>query len=181
VDHPSVIDDYFQKEVSLGRLSGPYPPSSCPGVHINWFGVIPKNHRQNSWRLIIDLSHLSGRSVNNGISSELCTLTYVTIDDAILSILQSGRNTILAKVDIKSAFRLLSVHTADRHLLEMRWRGNVYIDHCIPFGLRLAPKLFNILADLLAECGCLLPHPLFGWLFDNGSTRIYMVPAKYEV
>jgi len=32
----------------------------------------------------------------------------------------------------------------------MKWRGNVYIDHCIPFGLSSAPKLFNILADLLA-------------------------------
>ena len=44
VVHPSVIDEYLQKEVSLGRLSGHYPPSSCPGIHINRFGVIPKNH-----------------------------------------------------------------------------------------------------------------------------------------
>jgi len=27
----------------------------------------------------------------------------------------------------------------------------IYINHCIPFGLRSAPKLFNILADLLAR------------------------------
>ena len=161
-----MIDDYFQKEVSLGRLSGPYPPSSCPGVHINRFGVILKNHWQDSWHLITDLSHPSGRSENDGISSELCTLTYVTNDDAIPSILQSGWNTMLAKVDIKSAFRLLPVHQADWHLLGMRRRGNVYIDHCIPFGLRSAPKLFNILVDFFSmdygECGCLLPHPLFG-------------------
>jgi len=32
----------------------------------------------------------------------------------------------------------------------MKWREHIYIDHCIPFGLRSAPKLFNILADLLA-------------------------------
>ena len=32
----------------------------------------------------------------------------------------------------------------------MSWRDQIYIDHCIPFGLRSAPKLFNILADLLA-------------------------------
>ena len=55
----------------------------------------------------------------------------------------------LAKIDIKSAFRLQPVHSAYRHLSGMKWRGNVYIDQCIPFGLRLAPKLFNILADLL--------------------------------
>ena len=105
-----MIDDYLHKEVSLGRLSGPYPPYSCPSVQINRFGVIPKNHQQDSWRLITDLSHPSGMSVNDGISSELCTLNYVTIDDAILSILQSGRCTILAKIDVKSAFRLLPMH-----------------------------------------------------------------------
>ena len=56
----------------------------------------------------------------------------------------------MAKINIKSAFRLLPVHPADRHLLGMNWKNNIYIDHCIPFGLRSAPKLFNILADLLS-------------------------------
>ena len=32
----------------------------------------------------------------------------------------------------------------------MNWKNDIYIDHCIPFGLWSAPKLFNILADLLS-------------------------------
>ena len=55
----------------------------------------------------------------------------------------------MAKIDIKNAFRLLLVHPADRHLLMMRWNNSVYTDLCIPFGLHLAPKLFNVAADLL--------------------------------
>ena len=55
----------------------------------------------------------------------------------------------MAKIDIKSAFRLLPVHPADRHLLMMNWNNSLYIDLCIPFGLRSAPKLFNVAADLL--------------------------------
>ena len=31
----------------------------------------------------------------------------------------------------------------------MRWNHQIYIDTCLPFGIRSAPKLFNILADLL--------------------------------
>ena len=31
----------------------------------------------------------------------------------------------------------------------MKWNGEVYLDSCLPFGLRSAPRLFNILADLL--------------------------------
>ena len=35
-------------------------------------------------------------------------------------------------------------------MLGMRWNDGVYIDTCLPFGLCSAPKLFNLLADMLA-------------------------------
>lgn len=57
--------------------------------------------------------------------------------------------TLLAKIDIKNAFQLLPVHPTDRHLLAMEWENAIYLDTCLPFGLRSAPKLFNILAELL--------------------------------
>ena len=71
------------------------------------------------------------------------------MDDAINAIMRFGPHTLLAKVDIKSAFRLLPIHPADRNLLAMKWDNKIYIDGCLPFGLCSAPKLFNILADLL--------------------------------
>ena len=40
------------------------------------------------------------------------------------------------------------MHSSDRHLLGVSWKNHIYIDHCIPLGLRSAPKLFNILVDL---------------------------------
>ena len=67
----------------------------------------------------------------------------------INQILSLGKGTMMAKLDIKSAFRLLPVHPADRHLLLMNWSNSVYVDMCIPFGLHSAPKLFNVAADLL--------------------------------
>jgi len=56
----------------------------------------------------------------------------------------------LAKNDIQRLFRLIPVHPMDWHLLAMSWTDGVYVDTCLPFGLRLAPQLFNTLADLLA-------------------------------
>ena len=44
----------------------------------------------------------------------------------------------------------MPVHPADCHLLAMEWKAGVFIDACLPFGLMSSPKLFNILADLLA-------------------------------
>ena len=85
----------------------------------------------------------------SGVKSMCTEVSYITVDDAVQEILRTGPGTVLAKVDIKNAFRLLPVHPADGCLLDMKWRNMVYIDTCLPFGLRSSPRLFNILADLL--------------------------------
>ena len=109
-----------------------------PSAHISRFGVIPKSHQPNKWRLIIDLSHPQGKSVNDGVQKDLCSMAYISVDDAIRKIITLGKGTLLAKMDIKSAFHLIPVHPADRHLLAMEWQGSLYIDTCLPFGLRSA-------------------------------------------
>ena len=150
LQHPQVVEGYLSEEIAQHRVAGPFHMSAVSKVHISRFGVIPKNHKPDKWRLIVDLSHPAGHSVNDGIPTHLCRLTYITVDTAIEHILTSGAGTWLAKIDIRNAFRLLPVHPADRHMLGMRWNNQVYIDTCLPFGLRSAPKLFNILADLLS-------------------------------
>ena len=71
------------------------------------------------------------------------------MDVAVRQILSLGRGCLLAKMHIQSALHLLPVHLADRHLLLMKWNGKIYVDTCLPFGLRAVPELLNILADLL--------------------------------
>jgi len=117
---------------------------------VSRFGAIPKNHQPNKWRLFVDLSHPTDGSINNGIPKDLCSIKYITVDSAINHNNQMGQGTMLAKIDIKSAFRLLPVHPADRHLLSMKWNKQIFIDTCLPFGLKSAPKLFNVLANLLS-------------------------------
>ena len=60
-----------------------------------------------------------------------------------------GRGTMLAKIDIESAYRLLPVHPQDRILQAILWEGQLYIDTVLPFGLRSAAKIFNAVADAL--------------------------------
>jgi len=177
-DHPKVVEDYLHLKLSSGRISCRYSPSMCPDVLINRFGIIPKKHQQDTWRLITDLSHPSGSSVNDAIPSNLRSLNFLIIDDVILNILQYGRNTMLAKMDVQSAFRLLPVHPADRHLLGIKWRDQTYIDHCIPFGLHLAPKLFSILADLLAWITQNAGVSYLIHYLDNYSTIHYNMSAQ---
>ena len=76
-ENPRVIDHYLSREVEAGRVIGPLGHQAMPAVHINRFGVIPKNHQPGKWRLIVDLSHPSGFSVNDSIEPELCSLKYI--------------------------------------------------------------------------------------------------------
>ena len=53
----------------------------------------------------------------------------------------------IAKVDVRSAYRNIPIHPDDRWLLGMMWDGALYIDAALPFGLRSAPKIFTAVAD----------------------------------
>lgn len=55
----------------------------------------------------------------------------------------------LAKFDIEAAYRIIPVCLQDHLLLGMLWRGELFVDGTLPFGLRSAPKLFNAVADAL--------------------------------
>ena len=149
LDHHQVITEYLQDERTKGRITGPFGSNEVQGVHISRFGVIPKKSQPGKWRLIVDLSYPNEASVNDGISSALCSLSYASVDEAADIILKLGRNTQLAKMDIKSAYRIVPVHPEDRWLLGMAWMGKIYIDTVLPFGLRSAPKVFNAIADAL--------------------------------
>ena len=148
-EHPDVIADSLRREVASGRLIGPLNPRQYPFVHISSLGVVPKKHSTNKWRLILDLSHPKGTSVNDGINRSLCSLTYMKVDDVVRHVLTLGKHCLLAKIDIEAAFRNIPVHPDDRHLLGMQWRDQLFVDTVLPFGLRSAPKIFNSVADAL--------------------------------
>ena len=76
-------------------------------------------------------------------------MEYSTVEDAARIIAHLGRDTLMAKINIKSAFRIIPVHPEDRTVLGMQWQGRVYVDTQLPFGLRSAPMLFNAYADAL--------------------------------
>lgn len=146
--HPSVISEYIAAERGTGRMLGPYPPGSVPDLHINRMGVVPKGHVPGRWRLITDLSFPEGASVNDGISRVIC-LKYTSVEAVATAAGKLGKGALLAKLDIKSAYRLVPVHPDDRPLLGIRFEGACYVDGALPFGLRSAPKIFTAVADAL--------------------------------
>jgi len=74
------------------------------------------------------------------------------VDQVAHHAVKLGRGSLIAKIDIKSAYCLVPVCPRDRKWLGMQWNGQVYVDGMLPFGLRSAPKIFNAVADGLEWC-----------------------------
>ena len=151
MEHSKVVHDYIAKECAGGRILGPFDPQSLPHIQTSRFGVIPKG--SGGWCLILDLSSPDRGNVNDGIDPELCSLSYITVDDAVAEIARLGRGAELAKIDIKSTYGIVSVHLEDRILMGMLWEGGLYVDSVLPFGLRSAPIIFTAIADAMHRVG----------------------------
>jgi len=58
--------------------------SLCMGfIQVNQFGLVPKGHVTDQWRLIVDLSFPKGNSNNDGINPKLCGLEYTSVADGL--------------------------------------------------------------------------------------------------
>ena len=89
--HPEVFQEYLGKELSLGRMLGPFPITRVfPRLHVNRVGIIPKGHNAGKWRLITDLSFPPDQSVNDGIDPSLCSLSYITVEQVAEVVAQLG-------------------------------------------------------------------------------------------
>lgn len=148
LSQPDIIDSYLKEEVQYGSVAGPFDVPPLPDLHVNRFGIIPKS-TPGKFRLITDLSFPHGNSVNDLIDDSDAEVSYAGIPEALAMIMKLGRGAMLAKFDIKRAYRLLPVSVAHRPLLGMQWKGKFYIDLALPFGIRSAPKIFTRFADSL--------------------------------
>ncbi len=145
--HAKVVNDALSKEVAENRMAGPYPTPPYSNLRCSGVGVVPK--KDGGWRLINHLSAPSDNSINDFINPEDFSLQYTTVDDAIKLCHLCGKGALMAKVDLKNAFRICPVRKEDWHLLGICWRNLYYVDKCLPFGLRSAPYLFNMVANAL--------------------------------
>ena len=87
---------------------------------------------------------------------------HIKLDEVAECVLLMGKGTQLAKIDIKSAYRVVTIHPSDRPLVGMKWREQIYVDGALRFGLRAAPKSFTAVADALE------------WILEQNGIRFVM-------
>lgn len=145
--HPKELNEKLLKELQLGHIIGPFDEAPLPEFKTSPVGLVPKS--DGGWRLITHLSYPSGESVNDGIDDKLCSVSYTSFDTVSQMIFELGCGALMAKRDVKSAFRLLCIHPDDFHLLGIKVDGKYYVDRMLPMGLSLSCSLFEKFSTFL--------------------------------
>ena len=112
-----VASSFLMSQSRAGYMLGPLPLESCQGVVTSRIAVIHKKV-PGKWRVIVDLSSPhDGNSVNDNLHYHLSHVSYSSTDDVAMLMHFLGPGTLMAKIDIQNAYRLVPIHPADHHFL----------------------------------------------------------------
>ena len=142
-----MIEDSIIEELKRGRVAGPFAKPPFENFRTSPIGVVPKKE-VGKFRVVTDLSFPRGFSINDGIPDAEASVEFNNFDSAVNIVAELGKGALMAKLDIKSAFRICPVHPDDWHLLGFSLDG-LFVDLCLPFGLRSSVNRFTALADTL--------------------------------
>ena len=145
LSNASAVTEAINKELSRGHVAGPFIKAPFENPHCSPLGAVPK--KDGTYHLIIDLSSPPGRSINEGISKDDYSVVFSRFDDAVTMVQRLGIGALMAKVDIKHAFRICPVRPEDYELLGTFWEGLYFVELRLPFGLRSSVFIFNTFAD----------------------------------
>ena len=140
----SIVEKQILTELSEGR----YLVVDNPPTLISALGAVPKSN-SDDLRVIHDCSQPPGRAVND-YAPLGDKLSYQSLDDAVKLLVPGGYS---AKVDLKSAYRSVSIHPDDQGFMGLAWtfKGHTHptymVDTRLPFGSRLAPGIFHRLTQ----------------------------------
>ncbi|PPQ83077.1 hypothetical protein CVT24_012468, partial [Panaeolus cyanescens] len=143
------MDQAVSKMVSSEQVHGPFLTSPIPNLRCSPLGSVTRKRNPSKRRLINHLSWPDGKSVNDGISDDEAVITYDLFERAIEDLVASGPFSLMAKLDLKEAFRHVPIRAEDWHHLGFSWRNQLYYCVVLTFGLRSAPYIFNLFAEAL--------------------------------
>jgi hypothetical protein len=140
-----LVDAQVKSEIANGN----YVPTLNPPKIVSPLGAIPKP--EGGIRLIHDCSRPAGAAVNDYVS-DLEHHRFSSVDDAAKLVKQ---NYFMAKVDLKSAYRSVSISSSSCEVTGIKWWVNdqlcYFYDSKLPFGAKRAPGIFHRLSSAVVR------------------------------
>lgn len=143
-----IVRNKIQAEIDLGRIAGPFQTPPFSNFRLSPLSLVPKKE-PNSFRLIHNLSFPLKNSLNDLTDKSNASVQYASFDDALNLLRFYGRGALMAKADIKSAFRLLPINPLGFNSLGFQFDNNYYFDKCLPMGFTLSCYYFEAFSTFL--------------------------------
>ena len=146
--NPSIVREKIIKEIAAGRVAGPFSSIPFENFKMSPTGLVQKRE-PGEYRLIHQLSYPPGESLNDNIDPALCSVHYTKFDNAVKMVQKLGHGALLAKADIRSAFRLIPLAEKDFPLVGFSHGGSYFFDRMLPFGASISCAIFEKFACAL--------------------------------
>lgn len=143
------MEDKIKKEIKEGKIPSPFffpPPFS--DFRLSPLGLVPKMDL-GAFHLIHHLSYPPDMPLNDEVVDVEASVSSASFDEALVLLRHFGKSALLAKADIKSAFRLLPVHPMGFNSLDFQFNDSFYFDRCMPMGFSLSCFYFEAFATFL--------------------------------
>lgn len=143
-----IVRKIIATEITAHRVAGPFENPPFLDFRISPLEILPKKE-PNKFRVIHHLLFPEGKSLNDQIPEEMCSVEYASFEDAIKLVRKLGPNALLAKTDVKSAFRLSPIHPNTFNSLGFYFEGQYYFNKCLPVGCSLSCRYFEAFSSFL--------------------------------
>lgn len=140
-EQKQAVQTDIEKEMALNRMIGPYDEPPWEHYFTSPLMTVDKKGNPGKFRIVHHLSHPRNASINTHTKDWPCILT--RFSQAVKMVCSLGKGCFMAKLDIKSAYRLIPIRPADWPLLGMKWNGQWYFHTALPFGLKSSCHLWE--------------------------------------
>ena len=148
LDHEDIISKEINSLLLEGRIHGPFEELPWPNFRCSPLGTLM--HKCNPKRCVFN--HYSWPklgSVNDEMPDIEGEIHHQSFASAAAALCESGRGPLLAKLDLKDAYKHIPICSMDWHLLGFHWMGKFYYPVVLMFGGKSAPYIFNLFAEAL--------------------------------
>ena len=152
LQYPTAVQEYLDKEKSLGAILGPVNGVDYPGFHCSPLLTRPKDPDKR--RVVPNLSYPHGHSLNVNVDKlhfdgKKFVLKFPSVDDIVNEICKYSTEVLISKIDISRAFHNLRVDPTDAIKFGIKWKGEFFLHISAAFGWVHGSSSFQLVADTI--------------------------------
>lgn len=171
-DFPDDINKYIKKEASHNAIIGPFRENPFEDeLLVAPLNSVPKS-TPGERRVILDLSFSkNGNAVNDSVPKDYylgdeVSLKFPKVDDFVALIKSKGRGCLLYKLDLRRAYRQISICPSDYSLVAYSWKKHIFCDAVLPMGLRSSAFICQRVTSAFAYMMLMIGFAVLNYLDD---------------